>query len=451
MALIQSNSCLFQVKVNGVYTTVMCLRRFTLDPTTVEKEITAPRDGRFKSYDYKQLSYTCSLDGVLYREDSINPVIFSFVEYQKNFLEVPFRALYKDEAGQYKVVTGQAIVRNCNIDTSAGQIGSGTVELLGQGEYVTADALPEFVNLRIHTSGSSSIQALIQFRLINADGEAVFQTDQLPQANGGNLANPIDITVPVPKGLWYYWIQVSSDSVGNQFVLSAPPGKTTQFQMGLFNESSFSNQLYDFTANRDLEIDLGINNPPPTCVPPAIASSNVPNGTAHIAWNGTVNVSGSQPFTVVNVTKPAWMNITINGGVISLSGNPTAGTAQAISFDVTNSCGTVNFSDTVDIATNANAVTINWDYTEAAGPPAQSIFLIFVNSVEAVGQNTSGSGTLVCSPGDVIEARVIGPSFIHKTLEAIGSNSVVVASDDTNGSICVINFTVNLFVSPYQL
>ena len=450
MALIQSNSCLFQVKLDGVYTTVMCLRSFSLNPSTTEKEITPPGNGKFKSFDYKQISYTVSLDGVLYREDNVNPVIFSFAEYQKNFIEVPFRALYKDEANQYKVVTGQAIVRNCNIEVSAGQIGSGTVELLGQGEYVTADMLPEFVNLRIHTTGSPTAQALFQFRLINADGEAVFQTDQLPQASGGNLANPIDITVPVPKGLWYYWFNISTEAIGNQMVLNAPPGKTSAFNIGLFNESSFPTQLYDFTANRDLDIQLGVNNPPPTCVPPLIASSNIPDGTSNIAWNGTVNVSGSQPFTVTNVTKPVWMNIAINGGVISLSGTPTSGINQTISFDVTNACGTVSFSDTFNISSNPSSIFINWDYSEDGGTPSQSIFLIFVNGVQAVGQNTTGTGTLVVNPGDFIEARVIGPVLIHKTI-TVSSSFGVIDSQTGAGSIVVSSFSPNAIAQPYSI
>ena len=451
MALIQSNSCVFQVKVNDVYTTVMCLRSFSFNPTVTEKEITPPGNGKFKSYDYKQISYTVSGDGVMYREDGINPVIFSFAEYQKNFLEVPFRALYKDEANQYKVITGQAIVRNCNIEASAGQIASGTFELLGQGEYTTADALPEFVNLRIHTTGSPTAQALFQFRLINADGEAVFQTDQLPQSSGGNLANPIDITVPVPKGSWYYWFNISTEAIGNQMVLNAPPGKTSGFNMGLFNESSFPTQLYDLTANRDLDIQLGINNPPPTCVAPVIASSNIPNGTNHITWNGTVNVSGSQPFTVSNVTKPAWMNITISGGVISLSGVPNAtGINIPISFDVTNACGTVSFSDTFNISANANEIFINWDYSEDAGTPSQSIFLIFVNGAQAVGQNTTGTGTLVVNPGDTVEARIIGPIIIQKTIE-VSNRFGVIDTQTGAGSMVASVFSPNAIAQPYSI
>jgi len=452
MALIQSNSCLFQVKVDGVYTTVMCLRSFNLNPTTIEKEITGPGNGKFKSYDYKQITYTCSLDGVLYREDGTSPVIFSFAEYQKNFLEVPFRALYKDEANQYKVVEGQAIVRSCNIETSAGQIASGTVELLGQGEYTTADALPEFVNLRIHTSGSSGIQAFFKFRLINSDGEAVFQTDTLPQASGGNLANPVDITVPVPKGNWYYWFSISTEGIGNQMVLNAPPTKTSPFNNGLFNESSFGGQIYDFTSDRDLEIALGVNNPPPTCVPPTIGSNNVGDGLAYTLYNATINLNGSQPFTITNVIKPAWMSLHLNGSVVTLGGLAFPGNTQAISFDVTNACGTVTFSTSINVANNPNAIVINYDYTEAGGQPANSSFLIFVNAVQVVAQSTTGTGSITVLVGDAVETRIIGPSLVvHKHIDVLDNSSNVVGTVDTVAASAIVTFNPIIFNSPYQI
>src|SRR5688572_10882839 len=102
MALIQSNKCLFQVLVGDDYVTAMCLRSFNVNATTTEKETTTPIDGKFKDFDYKQLSFRASLDGILYRETTGN-TIFDFAQAQLNFVEINFRAVYEDEAALFKV------------------------------------------------------------------------------------------------------------------------------------------------------------------------------------------------------------------------------------------------------------------------------------------------------------------------------------------------------------
>lgn len=410
MALIQSNKCLFQVLVNDDYLTVMCLRSFNVGTSTTEKETTTPADGKYKDFDYKQLTFRASLDGVLYRETTGN-TIFDFAQAQNNFLEINFRAVYEDEAGLYKVLKGQAIVMGTNIEASAGNLASGSVELLGKGMYTIEDTLPEFVNLRILIYNNPLAEAFVKFWLINADGEAVFQTDTLPQASGSNLANPLDITVPVPKGTWYYWFQVTSNFVGNQFDLDAPPTKITAFNNGVFNEGSFPAQLYDFTADREVSFGIGVATPPPACVAPGITQGlDDPSATVGTPWQGQVILSGSQPFTLSNVVKPAWMNIAIVGNVITLSGNPEAGINQPISFDFSNACGSVSpgYVDDIDVSANPSAVLINYDFDEGPGISANVFFRIYINAVLVVGVSADASSNLFAVPGDAIEIQMSG-------------------------------------------
>ncbi len=427
MALIQSNSCLFQVDTDGTYRTVMCLRNFRVSPETETKEITAPSDGHFKDYDYKQISYSVSLDGVMYAEDPANPVLFDFATYQLGFLQIKFRAIYIDTAGKPKVFRGEALVERANIEASPGAILSGTVDLLGKGRYYMEDSLPEYINLRIRMRGNNSTQAFLKIQLINSDGEAVFQTDTLAQASGGNLANPLDITVPALKGNWYYWFQIVSDSVGNQFDLDAPPTKTTNFQNGNFSETSFPSQLYDFTADRTIDIQFGVSNPPPTCVPPGIPGSpNLPNGTEGVPWSYSFPLSGNSPFNIANVTKPAWMNITtvnISGtDYVQLSGTPSGtGLGQVVEFDIQNACGSVQFSDLIGVVSNPFSATINWSFTEPGG--AAYGFRIYRNGILIVGTDTANSGSITVTNADSIEAMIVGNVFTLKHLKVDSSTS----------------------------
>jgi len=413
MAIIQSNKCLLQLDRDGTYVTIMCIRNFSVNTITTEKEITAPVDGKFKSFDYSQLSARVNVDGVLIRDLTTN-TMFDFAEAQLNFLELKVRAVFIDEIGQPKVFTALCIVTNANIDASAGQIGSGTAELLASGEYKIENALPQTVNLRILLFGNPSVQAFFKFQLIDTNGTAIFQSDILPQANGGNLANPIDITVPVPKGSWYYWFQMDTNAIGNVFSLNAPPTKSSTFNSGIYNETSNGVQLYDFNSDREVSVEIGTNAPPPTCVAPAIASgATLPDGQVGQTYSQNVVISGTQPFNVSNVVKPAWMNIALLNDTIVLSGVPdVAGTGVQVSFDVTNACGTTSLFDTIDIAAAPiTAVTMQYFHTVAR----PGILRIYVNSVLVIDSSIGESGEFTVNAGDVIEAQCLGINVIGVT------------------------------------
>jgi hypothetical protein len=397
----------------------MCLRNFNVGASTTEKETTTPVDGKFKDFDYKQLSFRASLDGVLYRETTEN-TLFDFAQAQLNFLEINFRAVYEDEAGAVKVIRGQAIVMDTNLEASAGNVGAGTVELLGKGLYVIEDTLPQFVNLRILIYNNPSAQAFVKFWLINGNGEAIFQTDLLPQANGSNLANPLDITVPVPKGMWYYWFQMTSNFLGNQFDLNAPPVKVSVFNNGVYNEGSFPTQLYDFTADREVKFGIGVAVPPPTCVPPALVQGlNSPSGTVGSPWQGSVVLSGSQPFLISNVVMPAGMTIALVNNVVTFNwAQPVAGLNQPISFDFSNACGSVSpgYIDDIDISANPSAILINYTFDKAAGI-SFGVFRLFINAVLQVAASNDISSNVFAVPGDVIEVQVSGSTSVTKHID----------------------------------
>lgn len=89
------------------------------------------------------------------------------------------------------------------------------------------------------------------------------------------------------------------------------------------------------------------------CTNVAAIALNMPNAKVGVIYNYSVTLVGTQPFALSNLIKPAWMNITIVGDVLTFSGLPAAGDVAAatnISGTVTNcAAGTQNFIDIIDI------------------------------------------------------------------------------------------------------
>jgi hypothetical protein len=456
MALIQSNKCVFQLDRDGTYVTVMCLRSFQVNTITSEKEITTPSDGRFKDFDYKQLSARASLDGVLFRDLTTN-TLFDFAEAQLNFIEVPVRAIYEDENGDTKVFRGTAIVMDSTLDASAGQVGAGTVELLFKGAYYIENFVPEYINLRLIITGNPTAQAFLKLWLINSDGEAVFQTDILDQASGGQLSNPIDITVPALKGSWSYWFQVITNSVGNTFALNAPPTANVSFQNGTTQQSSVGVQEYDFTADRTVTVTLGVANPNPGCVSPSVPGSpTLPDATVGVPYTASFALAGSDPFNITNVVKPAWLNINLYqpGGAgttvyVMLQGTPdTAGAGVTVSFDINNACGSVAFSDTIDVAAPPVVTLMKWEFREDGGI---GTLRVFRNSIMIVEITDESEGQFAIDGGDVIEVQVLAGSLYDKHLFVLNETDDILLHDTTSLLNRIYSFTAAAGKTYYAL
>jgi hypothetical protein len=452
---IQGRNCLFQMLIGDTYTDVVCAKTFSLNRAYELKETTTVGSGYDKEFRPRKKSYTITFNGVV-QVASVGdkPTIKTMFDSAEGFLPIGYRLLYYDNSNNVMVIKGTVYVSNAVFDANPINLLNGTTELQGTGPIEVLDAIPVPININIVSTGDPLIGAFIQFKLINADGETMFDSGHLPEASGGNLSHPVDVTGQIESGSYYFFWQVTSDSIGNQFDLDAPPTKSTAFNNGTVNENSFGVQIYDFTANRTVEFAFGTNNPPPTCVAPAVASSNVPDGTEIVPWSGSVTLSGSQPFTLSNITKPAWMTMTISTNIVTLQGNlPSAGAGQTVSFDATNACGSVSFSDTLTIASNPNVVNINWDFSETATNTG-SAFIIFKNGVQILSQSSTGSGTVTGSPGDNFEARIIGPSFVvTKEIHIEGNITGEIASaGPSSGTTVGTTFgPVNMLDQPYQI
>lgn len=441
---IQGKNCVFQIKIGDDYLTVVCAKSFTFNPVTDMKETTTVGSGFWKEYRPRKLSYTITFNGMLQVASlTTQEVAKTLFTYQVQFLPLEYQIIYEDNSANILVVRGTAYVSSSLFDASPVNLVNATQELQGSGSIEMLDQLPIPVNITIASTGDPAIAALIQFKLMNDNGDIVFDSGQLPGASGGDLSHPVNIVGQVQSGTYSYFWQVVSNAIGNQFDLDAPPTQTTNFQFGTVNESSFGVQTFDFTADRNVTFALGVNNPPPGCVAPTIQQGIVsPNGTLGTYYSRTVIVGGSTPFTLSNITKPSWMTVSVSGNIITCEGNPSAGIGQTLSFDVTNACGTVSYSTSITISVGAFNVIINYNYTETV---AACVFILYRNAVAVAQLDSTGSGSIVVNSTDVMEARVIGPTLsVIKSLKVEGSTSGVLYDNSTTGTSIFFSWTATV-------
>lgn len=87
-------------------------------------------------------------------------------------------------------------------------------------------------------------------------------------------------------------------------------------------------------------------------------SGSLPDSINGQPYGQILAITGTPPFVITNVTKPAWMNITNSGNAITFSGVSNVEGVQTVEFDITNCGGTVTYSDTVNILPSATTFTI---------------------------------------------------------------------------------------------
>lgn len=441
---IQGINCVFQVKIGDDYKTVVCAKSFTFNPVTDMKETTTVGSGFWKEFRPRKLSYTITFNGMLQVSSlTTQEVAKTLFTYQVQFLPLEYQLLYNDNSGNVMIVRGTTYISSSLFDASPVNLVNATQELQGSGAIEILDELPNPVNINIISTGDPSIAALIQFKLMNGNGDIIFDSGQLPGASGGDLTHPVNVTGQVQSGSYYFFWQVTAASIGNQFNLDAPPTKTTNFNDNTNSESSFGVQIYDFTADRNVEFVFGTPTPPPACVAPSITSgSTLPDGQVGTAYSYSIIVNGSQPFNITNVTKPSWLSITIIGGnTVLLSGTPdVSGTGITVAFDINNACGSVSISDTIDIAIAPVTTSLmKWELFDTSG---LRILRLYRNGTLVIDTNAESSGQFVINDADVIEVQYLGPAgFLLKHLAVLNETDSITMYDSTGFTNRIFSFT----------
>lgn len=123
----------------------------------------------------------------------------------------------------------------------------------------------------------------------------------------------------------------------------------------------------------EISVTLTIPDPEEVCV----AVSHTDFGTlsnAHIDdyYSAIIALTGTMPFTLISATKPAWLNATISGSSLILSGTPYAGSEGngiALSFSISNcESDTHTINTTINVIGNTSQPLAGiriWNYEEA--------------------------------------------------------------------------------------
>lgn len=97
------------------------------------------------------------------------------------------------------------------------------------------------------------------------------------------------------------------------------------------------------------------------CVGVGISSAPVylPDAIVDTPYSYIMNLTGTAPFNIDNITKPAWMSINVVGSTIEFTGTPAPGdlgSGITVSFDIHNCSGgyTVAYSDTIDVLASSD-------------------------------------------------------------------------------------------------
>lgn len=141
--LAQGKDVVFQVMLTGSYKTVVVSKSLSLNTTTEVVEVTTitdgidPTEGIWKDFDYDNLSYTISLEGIL-AMTSTDETVWTLVSAQTGFYDVPFKIIYKDPANNTKTITGTCLIKSIGLSATPNAYVQQNIEFQGKGKYSIA-------------------------------------------------------------------------------------------------------------------------------------------------------------------------------------------------------------------------------------------------------------------------------------------------------------------------
>lgn len=432
--MIQGSDCLLEVLIGDEYVPVLCIKSIVLNTLADLKETTTKGDGRYKAFDYDQLSARVTLESILRIQEDGSFAVFDFQDWQNQFMTVDFRAIFRvpqpAPPDKVKVFRGTGCIQMVNANASAAQIADGTVELQVTGQYFLEDAIPEYIDFQLYSPailGAEDIEARAIVRLLDDLDNVVWTSEDFNETAQGWLVHPFDVTGRVKKG--EYRIELITETnteFGNIFSVTEPLPVNRTFPHGYNSQilDGSGGDPYDFTLNQVGQFFYGEVVPPPACVDVQIVGTmDMPDATEGTPYSYSFSVSGTAPFNISNVTKPEWLTITVNNTtkVITLSGMPPApATGVEVAFDVTNcSAGIISITQEIDIIDIIDPVTLDWGLST---PTTSCLFSIYIDGVLNVQRNSDDTGQLSLNDGKVVQVTLSASALVDKTL--IVSNNI---------------------------
>ena len=114
----------------------------------------------------------------------------------------------------------------------------------------------------------------------------------------------------------------------------------------------------DMTLDSECKNTFGCSQTTCVCVDASFTGS-LPDGAIDVPYSFDLTLTGSAPFNLLNIVKPDWMTIAVEGNVIHFTGTPDeAGNDIEVSFDIENCGGIFPFDETVDITEECVAAAI---------------------------------------------------------------------------------------------
>lgn len=128
---------------------------------------------------------------------------------------------------------------------------------------------------------------------------------------------------------------------------------------------------------------------------------NLPDAVAGVAYDYSIEFSGSAPLSLSNITKPAWMTISASGNFVNHTGTPAegdAGTGIEVSYTVSN-CGTpeIDIDQTIDVTIPEVTGTIQI---------ANQVAGISIDGLEPSTWYSIGSGSFPVANGQSISGQI---------------------------------------------
>ena len=212
-------------------------------------------------------------------------------------------------------------------------------------------------------------------------------------------------------------------------------------------------------GNQGMSQTIDVNT---ACIGASFTEPTLLNAVAGQPYTQNIALSGTSPFTLSGIIKPAWMNIAVVGSTVQISGTPDESDISNnndVEFTVSNSCGSQALSQQIDVIYNFNVANASASSTITSVAPAFFTYNIVPNdfplssgqSIMGLHTGHSGNITVGISLGTAqgclkllingIEAETINVdnvtnSYVFSTYGSFSGDDIVQIIL-TDGGVCI--------------
>lgn len=363
----------------GIWKPLACAKTCVLNTNSEVGETSTLTSGNWRSYRATKLSWTASCSGLCSYDLNLAVSELRTVQYSLDAILIRFKGT--DQNGLTEEFSGYAIVTGITTTATAYGDYDYSVELIGNGDPF---GVPDNIN---------PCDCVVIWKYYEATG-GEFNIGPIAEIIGKEIDGRI-----YRDGIEYRPSGIFHDATGT-------PGDKEY----AFNPStgviSFDPSGSSLEPDETVDIPYIVCGEVEECVAVQVTGDvTLPDGTVGVAYSEVVTLTGTAPFILSNIVKPAWMTIAVSGSNVNITGTPNAeATGITVSFDVTNCTDEEDsFSDVINVV--AETFNIDWTYANDVG--IQGRMRIIVNNVTVVNtQAATASGSLNAAIGVTVEVTV---------------------------------------------